>query len=236
MMSAHKIVPCALLLVAALVPQTAFAHFPWLIVSEDGKAVYFFGEGLTDRTYHLPESVAEAQVQQISTDGKATALKLEPVETDDLVGKISHDAVSKDATLTSTVIYGVHHNSKLTYYTIHQGNAKIAAADASKTGADKLPLNAVVSKSEDGVTVRVMWKDQPLADAKVRLYCEDGHEEGSATTDANGLVSFTNKEVEDGLNGIVVGHTVQDEKGTHNGTAFSSASHYLTLTFERDWE
>ena len=75
-------------------------------------------------------------------------------------------------------------------------------------------LCAQLLDTDKGVDVFVLWKGKPLADATVRLYCESGHEEGSAKTDQRGSVSFTDRQVEDGLNGIMVGHTVKGESGT----------------------
>jgi hypothetical protein len=69
-------------------------------------------------------------------------------------------------------------------------------------------------------------------DVEVKLYCAEGHEEGSAKTDGEGKVSFTNKQVEDGLNGIMLGTRVE-ESGELDGKPYTKAAHYLTTTFFR---
>ncbi|MEZ6079360.1 MAG: hypothetical protein R3C56_27940 [Pirellulaceae bacterium] len=68
----------------------------------------------------------------------------------------------------------------------------------------------------------MLWDGKPLADADVQLFCAEGHEEGSAKTDANGKVSFDDKQVEAGLNGIVVDHTVKTQSGTLDGQTYDS--------------
>ena len=82
-----------------------------------------------------------------------------------------------------------------------------------------------------GVDVYVLWKGKPLADAEVRLFCAEGHEEGNAETDASGKVSFSDEQVEEGTNAILVGHTITDETGKVGSQEYKSAMHYLTATF-----
>ncbi|MEL7336481.1 MAG: hypothetical protein AAFN70_09815, partial [Planctomycetota bacterium] len=47
----------------------ANAHFPWVVINDKGKVEYFFGEGMTDRTYKLPGSIAGAEIMA-RVDGK----------------------------------------------------------------------------------------------------------------------------------------------------------------------
>jgi hypothetical protein len=65
----------------------------------------------------------------------------------------------------------------------------------------------------------------------VQLFCDEGHEEGSATTNPDGVVAFTAKEVEEGLNGLLVGHVDKDQPGELGGKKYTGESHYLTITF-----
>lgn len=222
----RKLMSYCTLAVLMLLPQMASAHFPWLVVNSDGKAEYFFGEGLTDRTYHLPESIAKAKVSIAQADGSKKNLELTTVDSDKFVGLVSEASVKAGSTLVSEVTYGLFRGSRLNYYTIHQGSLPAASAA-------KMPLTAAVTPAESGVSVQVLWKGKPLSDVKVTLFCDEGHEEGSDTTDKKGRVSFSDKQVEDGVNGILVGHTVKDEAGELNGEAYKSAAHYLTLTFVR---
>ncbi|MEO8270295.1 MAG: hypothetical protein ABI557_11290, partial [Aureliella sp.] len=221
---------------SSLLVNSASAHFPWLVRTEDGKAAYFFGENPADRTYKLPGSIAKAEVILWSQDAEPQKLKLKPVDEEKFVGLLSDQALPAEATCSSQVTFGIYHGSRLDYYTLHQGGqlpssrAAYEHADAAFTGAT-LKLTAQLVDTETGVDVFVIWDSKPLADADVQLFCADGHEEGSAKTDATGKVSFNDEQIEAGLNGIMVGHTVKTQAGTLNGQAFDSGSHYLTLTF-----
>lgn len=220
----------ALCLIAAATP--AYAHFPWLAISEDGNVQYFFGENPADRTYKLPGSIAKAEVELVTAKGTKEKLDLNAVETDDFVGRTSSKAIDTNSLLQSKATFGIYHGSRLDYYTIHYGGKlPTSLEDISKRSVD-LDLKAHLVDTEQGVDAYITWKGQPLADAEVQLYCEEGHEEASKKTDSDGKVSFTDKEVEDGLNGIMVGHTAKDESGSLNDKKYQSASHYLTVTFK----
>lgn len=223
--------PFAALLAAAVCISSAQAHFPWIAIEEDGKAVYFFGENPADRTYKLPPSVAKANMDVITQGNPPRPLKLSAVETEDFVGLQSSDAVATDATLASKVTYGVYHGTRLDYYTQHCGGKLPQQRDANSSLNQTLDLHADLIDTEQGVDVFVLWQGEPLADVKVTLFCAEGHEEGSAQTDQQGKVSFDDNQVEDGLNGILVGHTSPGGAGTLGDQSYGSVSHYLTATF-----
>ena len=206
------------------------AHFPWLTI-EDGKAVYFFGEDPSDRTYKLPESITKAEVHAVQADGQPQKIGLRAIESDHLLGMTSEGSVRENASLVSKVTYGIYHGMRLEYYSQHQGG-KIPTDRTAYAGVEKqLDLHAEVVDTDNGVDVFVMWKGKPLADAEVLLFCEDGHEEGKEVTDQNGRVSFNDKQVEDGVNGIRVGYTQKDEAGKLEGAEYTSVANYLTMTF-----
>lgn len=207
----------------------ANAHFPWMVVDKDGNVEYFFGEGMTDRTYKLPEGIAKAQVM-MRAGGKMMPVETKAVEADDFVGKRSIASVPKTADLVSQAIYGVYHGAKLQYYTQHLGGEMPKSFSGCQPFA-KMDLQAHAVDTDGGVDVYVLWKGKPLEGVEVKLFCEDGHEEGNGETDASGKVSFNDKEVEDGMNAIMVGHTVGDETGTFGDQEYKSAMHYLTATF-----
>jgi len=208
---------------------SARAHFPWLATDAEGRVLYFFGEHIAERTYHLPESLTTAEVFHVDGDGATKPVALERLEDEAFNGCRSADALPSTGILRSTAVYGIHRGLKLTYYTQH-----LLDADSSKWPAEpcaELDLQAIVEREEGGVAVQVLWQGKPLADAKVGLYCDDGHEEGSATTDAEGIVRFTSGEVEEGLNGVLVGFVNKDSAGDFNGQAYSGEANYLTITF-----
>lgn len=220
----------ALCVIAAATP--AYAHFPWLTISEEGNLRYFFGENPADCTYKLPDSIAKSEVELVTSKGTKEKLELSSVETDDFVGRTTSQAIDRNALLQSQVTFGIYHGSRLDYYTVHHGGKLPASLEDAKKNSSNLALIANLVDTEQGVEAYITWKGQPLADAEVQLFCEEGHQEASKKTDSDGKVSFTDKEVEDGLNGIMVGHTVKDESGTLNDKKYESTSHYLTVTFQ----
>jgi len=207
----------------------AHAHFPWMVVDKEGNVEYFFGEEMTDRTYKLPAGIAKAEIM-MRDGGKLTSVKTKAVESDDFVGKRSVASVPKSADLVSQATFGVYHGAKLQYYTQHLGGEMPTSFSACEP-FEKMDLQAHAVDTDNGVDVYVLWQGKPLEGADVTLYCEDGHEEGDGTTDASGKVSFNDNQVEDGMNAIMVGHTVPEETGKVGDQEYKSAMHYLTATF-----
>ena len=231
MQSARRL---ALILLALAVGLTAAAparaHFPWLAVDDEGHALYFFGEHIADRAYHMPERIQAAKLFHVDKDGKRAEVELTGVETEKFIGRRSAAKVADAGALTSTAVYGIYATTKLTYYTKHLVG-KDAAAWPSKPAAEVALDGVVTREKEGGVRLQVFWQGKPLAGAKVQLFCAEGHEEGSATTKPDGVVTFTAKEVEDGLNGLLVGFVDKEKPGELNGKEYKSESHYLTITF-----
>jgi hypothetical protein len=205
------------------------AHFPWLDVDKEGKAVLFFGETPAERDYKLPESIASAKLFAVEADQSKKPVELNKVETDDFIGLVSNEPVAKEADLASQVTYGIYHGTLLTYHLQHQG--KLATTHSADSKAAE-GLAASIVDTDSGVDVYVSFNGKPLAKADVKLFCEEGHEEGEATTDKDGKVSFTDKQVEEGLNAVLVGTTLDDKSGELNGKQYKSESHYLTATFQ----
>lgn len=229
-MKVHYFVRFSLAAITCLAAPAAYAHFPWLIRGEDGKVAYFFGEDVSDRTYKLPPSIAAAQVHRVGPEGKLEPVALSSVEKDDFVGLVSSESVPSEGMLISHVTYGIHRGTLLDYYTVHQGGKLPTNREAYKRVKSGLDLNAELVDADSGVDVYVTWKGEPAQGLEVHLYCAEGHEEGSATTDVQGKVSFTDQQVEKGLNGIRLGHT-RKESAKLNEAAYDTAAHYLTVTF-----
>jgi uncharacterized protein YfaS (alpha-2-macroglobulin family) len=211
------------------VTTAAHAHSPWMTVDKEGNVAYFFGEDLTDQTYKLPAGIAKAEIS-MRAGGKTMPVETEQVESDDFIGKRSVTSVPTGADLMSQATFGVYHGAKLQYYTQHLGS-KMPTEFAKCQPIENTDLQAHAVDTESGVDVYLLWKGEALAGAEIKLTCKDGHEEGSGKTDASGKVSFTDSEVEDGMNGISVVHTVGDETGTVGEEPYKSAMHYLTATF-----
>jgi len=229
-MKMHQLVRLSLVAIACLASPTAYGHFPWILRGEDGKVAYFFGEDVTDRTYKLPPALAAAEVYRVGAEGKLEPVALSPVEKDDFVGLMSSENVPRDCMLVSHASYGIHRGSRLEYYAVHQGSKLPTSRDAYKHAKSRHDLTAELVDTGGGVDVYVSWKGQAAKELEVHLYCAEGHEEGSACTDGQGKVSFTDEQVEEGLNGIMVGHTLK-EAGKLNEAAYDTTAHYLTVTF-----
>jgi len=212
------------------IAPTANAHFAWLMADKDGHAVFFFGESIAERTYHLPEKLSDVEIHAWSAEGERQDVEMAKVETDSLIGRRSNSP-AKASVLSCVATYGLYQGSKLTYHCQHVAGEPTSWPDAANA---ELSLQAIVKTQDDGgVVVTVFAKGKPLTNAKVQLFCDEGHEEGEATTDDKGQVSFTNKQVEDGLNGILVGHVDPKAKGELDGTDYTGEANYLSVTFYR---
>jgi hypothetical protein len=154
------------------------------------------------------------------------------VESANLVGLVSTESIAQVAGISTEVTFGIYNGGRLNYYCNHVDlSAKpIDPQSVSKSKPARLVAKVVATNS--GIDVFATWDGKPLKDVEVKLYCAEGHEEGSATTDGEGKVSFTNKQVEDGLNGIMFGTRVE-ESGELDGKPYTNAAHYLTTTFFR---
>ncbi|TWT98390.1 Kelch repeat-containing protein [Stieleria varia] len=216
----------ALIAVACLtLPTLAHAHMAWLSTDDDGHVVLWFGESPNDRTYHMPESIAKIELQS-----NGSGIETESVKNDSLVGIRSTKPAPASAEVAGRVTYGLYHGTKLTYHVEH-----LPQSDPSKWPVDaraQTPLQSVIrSLPEGGIRVTILHHEKPAKDLEVKLYCEEGHEEGAAKTDIAGMVTFTASQVEPGLNAIVVGMTDPDAKGTLDGEDYGSTTDYLTATF-----
>ena len=219
-----------MLLAIIAVPQLAHAHFAWLATDDEGHAVFFFGESIAEKTYHLPEKMAKTAVHHWA-DGKSQGVAMTSVDSDSFIGRRSDSKVQGAGVLSSIQTYGIYRGSKLTYHSQH------VAGPSEKWGQSPnkaLPLQAVLTPRDDGgVVVHVFMNNKPVVDAKVQLFCDDGHEEGAAQTDDHGQVEFDGNQVEDGLNGLLVGHVDKTSSGEIDGAPYKGEANYLTVTFRR---
>ena len=207
------------------------AHFPWLSFDGDNRVIQYFGETVAQRDYKLPEKIATADVYAIDSDGMAKMISMENIEEDGFIGRKSKEPVELAQRIQSNVTYGIHGGSRLDYYTSYIpgklpktfGNVKLSSSPAM--------LQCWGIDSETGVTIRVLWDNNPLSDTEVKLFNEQGVEKTSLKTNAKGDVEFSDAQVEDGLNAVLVGVVQKDEEGQLGDHKYKSASHYLTMTF-----
>ncbi|WP_372724314.1 kelch repeat-containing protein [Novipirellula sp.] len=236
-MKSHHLsfIACLFALLSLFGPTPVHAHFPWLAQNDQGKPILFFGEGLDDRTYHLPESMKAFELWQTDGNSAPKSLTLQTVSTDDLVGLQAADAVAKTGCIYGTQTYGIYHGSKLVYHVQHFPSPDPATWTTppaeGKSGGNQ--LRAEIKAVDEGIRVLVLWQQKPLPNAEVKLFCDEGHEEGSAKTNDDGVVTFSSKQVEPGLNAIMVGFTDDQASGTFKEESFQATSNYLTATFPR---
>ncbi len=121
----------------------------------------FFGEGLNDRTYQLPLSIAQAEILQIDAHGKSQKLKTTVVEQNDLVGLVSAEAVPADCILVANTTYGLFRGSKLQYTALSLG--QLRSDTASYVLPKELALKATVIAASPGIDIAVTWENKPLS-------------------------------------------------------------------------
>ncbi|KAA1260156.1 N-acetylneuraminate epimerase [Rubripirellula obstinata] len=220
----------ALHLVILATTQTAHAHMAWLGSNDEQQVEFWFGDSPSDRTYHMPAKVAAIQLHADQND---QAIVTAAVEEDELVGLRSKTKFDSDAEISGSVTYGLYHGMKLTYHVEH-----LPSRDSSTwptTARQNVALQSVITPApQGGVLVSILDNGKPAKDVEVKLYCEEGHEEDSQTTDSAGMVTFGKDVVEGGLNAIMVGLTDKNAKGELDGEAYTSAANYLTATFFHD--
>lgn len=210
-----------------LTVSQAHAHFPWLAVDGDGRALVFFGESPDERNYHLPEALAEAKLFSRSGNGEPVEVATETLEEEDFVGRRSNEPIAEDAVLELTAQYGIYHGMLLTYYAKEIPGTTVAAWE--KAGPSKgLKLDVSPKASEDGLALVVTWEGEPLEGAGVALTDSSG-ETQEAKTDAKGVATF--KEPAAGPVSAITSYMKKGEKGEHDGKAYTSVGNYGTLNF-----
>lgn len=212
------------------IPSLAQAHFPWLVRGDQGKLIYYFGEGIADQTYKMPDSLAEGKFVELSLDGKASELALNKVETENLVGCATDKPVARDGLFVAEATYGIYKGTRLQYISMHQSHAPYVArqpiADPSK-----LPkLFAEIIDTESGIDVYAWNAGKPFGKTKVTLYSSTGEELASEETNEVGKVSFNDKSLRQGIMGLVFG-TSEPKPGKFNDTNYETESTYFTATF-----
>jgi hypothetical protein len=210
-----------------LLANQAQAHFPWLAVDGEGRALVFFGENPDERNYHLPEALAAAKLYSRVGDAAPAEVELENLEEEDFIGRRSAEPVAEDAVLELTAQYGIYHGMLLTYYAKEIPGTTVAAWE--KAGPSKgLKLDAAPKASDEGLAIAVTWEGKPLKDAGVALTDSAGDTQ-EAKTDAKGVASF--KEPAAGPVSAIISYMKKGEKGEHEGKSYTSVGNYGTLHF-----
>lgn len=218
----------ALFLALTISAAPCSAHFTWLASDDAGHALLFFGETPYDRTYKVPDCVANAHVDRIAADNQAAAVELPIVEDDEnFLGRRSAEAVAGTGVVQTSCKYGVYHGMLLTYHAKHllgHDPAKWLAVDSQH----RLRLDAQPKLTDKGLEIAVAWDGKPLVDAKVTVMSEDGDLDEAQTNDA-GIAEFNAPAR--GLVGVLVEHMDSKATGESDGQKYTSAGDYGSLTF-----
>ena len=217
-----------LLLVCSFVVSPAQAHFAWLY-SVDGSARLYFGEGLADRDYHLPEAVANAEVWHLADGAESKQLAMVEHEEEGFTGLKSEGPIDSLGCVKTSIVYGSYHGSKLTYYVQH-----FPSSDSEQWPSKPLsdtPLQALLQLKGDHLQATIQVNGKPLPGAKLSLSHESGGEGQQATANEQGAVMLPATAISKGLNGIMVMHVDKEDQGEVNGEKYTSATHILTATF-----
>ena len=228
--------PIRSILVTALllVTQQATAHFPWIYVTDESYPRLYFNESLAERDYHLPETIAAAEVRQDAIDAPAKLLTMGELDDEGYVGLEGDSPIEPRGRVSTTVVYGNYHGSKLVYYAQHFPAASPESWPQEPKESDG--LQALMGVDGDRLVVTVMRDGEPLAGATATLTNEEGGEGVSAPTGPKGDARLPLDAVVDGLNGVMVMVKDDTDQGEVNGEPYKSATHILTATFNYDRE
>lgn len=92
---------------------------------------------------------------------------------------------------------------------------------------EQLPLDVVPTLEGDQCQLTVLWQGKPAANSEVTIEKKGGKAE-KVTADAEGRLSFKTSGA--GEYSIRAKHVEADKTGEREGKAYTSASHYSTLT------
>lgn len=90
----------------------------------------------------------------------------------------------------------------------------------------QLPLDLVVTASEEGLSVQVLFEDKPLPNTKVWIWTP-GAKETTKTTDAEGRIALT--DLKEGLHCFAAVHRIEGAKGEFEGEAYEGLVNGTTV-------
>ena len=211
----------------------ASGHFLWLNAEKAGDqrtAQLFFSESPHEQNYHLPDSIAEAQVFAVSSASKRIEVPLSRYDEENYVGLKGQMPAGEVTALETVCEYGLYAGSLLCYHAQHRftnSAGKLPDVSPSK----ELLLEMIPQVISEGLQVTVLWQGKPLQDATVMFTDAEG---GSfeETTDEQGKVHFETSA--SGTIGLMTSFIEKDKNGELAGKKYTDKAHYATLTFEFD--
>jgi len=202
-------------------PRAAWAHFIWLRVeSTDESGVSTIQAFFNEEPEPDASFVNYVRDIDVTVDGRVVPSQVsEDARTARWVGK-------PPAIVNAERDLGVSTRGEARYRLYYTARAQTeAVAGRTKEAGDKLRVRLI---ERDGKpTIEARFNGEPVAEARVKLYHEDG-ETTELTTDKRGRL-----EVEgfgDQILGLWVNH-VDPTPGELDGKLYSETRHYATLTF-----
>jgi len=227
------IYPLAAMLLAAAVPQTALAHFLWVVTDIDtspATAKVYFAEGPEGDDPDLLTRVEKAQAYSLSgMRGEPKQLTLKK-DDDALVAELPRGAEGSPVFLRHT--YGVISRGGSTFLLNYYAKTYPTALPGTwNPVAEKemLPLEVTPEFDGEEVVFQVDYLGEAAIGAELQI-------EGPGLKKIDGKVNDRGqlrcKLPESGLFAIRA-KLVEDKKGEHDGDAYDQVRHYSTLTLRR---
>ncbi|MEM9185791.1 MAG: hypothetical protein AAGB00_04770 [Planctomycetota bacterium] len=222
--------------------QTAGAHFPWLIVDGEHRPRLFFGEGLTDQDYHLPDTIAKAEVWHAGIDAPNRLIPVKPHEEEGFVGLRAESGIELRGCVQTEMTYGIYHGAKLCYYAqgIASNNptswpkavaAPVVDSVSEADGATSQPALRALLRVEGGQLIATLLREgEPASGVGLTLSNNQNKETVQAETNDAGEAAFPIDTLTTGLNGLMAMIVDKADSGEIDGKPYKSAMHVLTVT------
>ena len=218
------------LLAGTMLASSAWAHFPWLVLTEDSQAVeVYFGEDAESNDEELVAFIAKSKLWQFTGDGA------QPLET-----KLTEESLSASlpADKQASLILLSHDLGVLEKggapFLLKYGAKTGPSVDAEiwqKDGTGKvLSLDLIPVMANGKVSVKTLWQGKPAAGCQV-IVTGPGMEDLELSTDPQGTVQF--EPAKAGLYSIRARH-INEQSGTEQGKKYDSIRHYTTLALPVD--
>ncbi|NNJ27422.1 hypothetical protein LzC2_35250 [Planctomycetes bacterium LzC2] len=212
------------LALALLAPAAAFAHFPFLSVSDAGKAPTLrlvFGESVDADEARYLSILEKGTVTRHTPGGKSEALTLK-ADGGALTADVSADPAGTVYTLD--LVYGVRGEGDESFLLKYVAATANGAGDASALHDQPLAI-----LSGPGNQLRVVAAGLPVPNATVNVLGDLGG--GDYTADANGVVTLTDEEIADAGVLSVRTNVTLPGAGVYEGKNYPETRRYATAVF-----
>lgn len=199
------------------------AHEVWVEESEDGNAIARFAEYGNDPETspgHL-DSLDAVVAWTLDDEGKSKRLEVTKKSDHFALGEAALDKPIMLETGFPVMASANDAPSRKPFF--------YARWQASLAEVAEPALNLdIVPTGEPGV-VRVYFRNEPLANIDVTLFCPDPENDQDLTSDEDGYIRFTTSDK--GLHMIKLAHHREEQTGYFAGSQFGRLSHNMSLTW-----